>query len=110
MDACDEGTVRLLNQYTFSSYDNTLAGYIEVTGGNLEVCVNGTFLQVCNSPSVDQALANSVCYYLGYDGQSRFLLHMNGRCSQICMNQNDTECMTCSCNEKCIVLLGIALE
>lgn len=74
VEACDEGTVRLSNQYTYTTYYNLGSNAEEVTTGGLEVCVNGTFLQVCNSSNVDAALADSICkYYLGYDGQSRFL-------------------------------------
>ena len=65
-EICDEGSIRLINQQTrYASWNE----YVEVTSGVLEVCVNGTYLRMCNSSRVDEALADTVCYYLGYDGQ-----------------------------------------
>ena len=67
VERCKEGTVRLANQQTYSAYLNSTR-YVEVTSGILEVCVNGTNLEMCNSSDVDPTLAETVCYYLGYDG------------------------------------------
>ena len=66
--ACIEGSVRLSDQFTFNGPDE-FGDSVEVTGGILEACVNGSFLQVCNGSSTDIDLANTVCYSLGYDGQ-----------------------------------------
>ena len=65
--ACIEGS-RLSNQFTFEGFDEFGAS-VEVTGGILEACVNGSFLQMCNGSSTDVNLANTVCNSLGYDGQ-----------------------------------------
>ena len=67
VERCEEGTVRLTNKQTYSEYLNSTE-YVQVTSGILEVCVNGTNLQMCNSSDVDPTLADTVCYYLGYDG------------------------------------------
>ena len=67
-ERCDEGTIRLANQETYTGYINSTE-YVEVTSGVLEVCFNGTYVQMCNSSRVDPALADTVCYSLGYDGQ-----------------------------------------
>ena len=65
--ACIEGS-RLSDQFTFNEPDE-FGGRVEVTGGILEACVNGSFLQMCNGSSTDIDLANAVCNSLGYDGQ-----------------------------------------
>ena len=62
---CNEGDVRLYNQESY--YDTE--DLVLVTSGVLEVCVNGNYLQLCNSASTDPALGYSICYALGYDGQ-----------------------------------------
>ena len=62
---CTEGDVRLYNQESF--FDNE--ELVLVTSGVLEVCVNGSYLQLCDSASTDPALGYSICYALGYDGQ-----------------------------------------
>ena len=67
VERCKEGTVRLTDQQTYSTYLNSIR-YVEVTSGVLEVCVNGTNLEMCYSSDVDPDLADAVCYYLGYDG------------------------------------------
>ena len=67
VERCKEGAVSLTDQETYSEYLNS-TGYVQVTSGILEVCVNGTNLQICNSSDVDPDLADAVCYYLGYDG------------------------------------------
>ena len=66
--ACIEGSPRLSDQFTFNGPDGFGAS-VEVTGGILEACVNGSFLQMCNGSSTDIHLANTVCNSLGYDGQ-----------------------------------------
>ena len=62
-----EGTIRLTNQEVYGGYINSIQ-YVEVTSGLLEVCVNGTYLQICNNTSVDPDLQESVCYSLDFDG------------------------------------------
>ena len=68
-ELCVEGTIRLDGQEMYDAYiDST--GYVQVTSGLLEVCVNGTYLQICSNSLVDMALAEVVCYSLDFDGQS----------------------------------------
>ena len=59
----DEGSIRLYNQQV--DYENL----VQVTTGVLEVCVNGIYVKICTTASIDPAIAGSVCYDLGYDGQ-----------------------------------------
>ena len=60
----DEGSIRLYNQQV--DYDNL----VQVTTGVLEVCLNGIYVPICTTASIDPAFSGSVCYALGYDGQS----------------------------------------
>ena len=66
--ACTDGSVQLSHQFTLN-VSHEFGASLEVTGGILEVCVNGSFLQTCNGSSTDLDLANTVCNSLDYDGQ-----------------------------------------
>lgn len=61
----DEGSIRLYNQQVNYDYEEL----VQVTTGVLEVCVNGIYVQICTTASIDPAFSGSVCYNLGYDGQ-----------------------------------------
>ena len=87
MPPCIEGSLRLSDQSTF--YDSEYFGYsVEVTSGILEVCVNGTFLQMCNGSSTDLVLANTVCNSLEYDGQLMILSTFLAKNLQVCISCN----------------------
>ena len=57
---CTEGSVRLANQ-TFDSL-----GGLQVIGGRVDVCVNGSFRAVCDS-GWDDLDAAVVCSSMGYN-------------------------------------------
>ena len=65
---CSEGSVRLSDPFPLYVNEDVGASR-EVVRGILEVCVNGSFLQLCNGSSTDLDLADTVCNSLGYDGQ-----------------------------------------
>ena len=68
IELCEEGSIRLYGQEVYEGYINSTR-LVEVTSGLLEVCVNGTYLRICNNSLVDLSLAEVVCYDLGFDGQ-----------------------------------------
>ena len=63
-----EGNVRLSHQTKYYG-QRGFDAIVEVAGGILEACINGSFLQMCKGSSTDMDLANTVCNSLGYDGQ-----------------------------------------
>ena len=55
------------NQFSYPS-----TGYGIITG-RVEVCSNGTYIDVCDDGELDFNVANLICTYIGYTSKSSFV-------------------------------------